>query len=270
MPGHAQAALAAYPHLGCTAERVEPWTQWGVSEFIYHPKEETLQFLQDVLLEVMDLFPSPFIHLGGDEALKTQWNASPEVQSLMAQLGIPDADGLQSWFIKKMDRFLTAHGRRLIGWDEILEGGLAPGAAVMSWRGIEHGITAAEAGHDVVMAPGSHTYLDHCQSPDFQNEPLSIGGCLTLEAVYEFNPIPPALSPEKTHHILGLQGQIWSEYMPTPTHVEYMAFPRLCALAEVGWSSSDKKDYPDFHRRLQTHLQRLNVLGIHYRPLLNR
>ena len=166
-----------------------------------------------------------------------------------------------------MDAFLTQHGRRLIGWDEILEGGLAPGAVVMSWRGMGGGIAAAQAGHDVVMAPGSHTYLDHYQSSDTSTEPLAIGGFLPLETVYQFEPIPAELNTAQAKHILGVQCQIWTEYIPTPSRVEYMAFPRLAALAEVGWSSAATRNYADFRARLPRHLQRLNVLDVRYRPL---
>lgn len=267
MPGHAQAALAAYPQFGCTTQPLEPWTHWGISENIYNPKEETIHFLQEVLREVMDLFPGRFIHIGGDEAVKTQWKNNPEVRARMEQLGLADCDALQSYFIQRMSHFLAEHGRRLVGWDEILEGGLATGATVMSWRGMEHGTKAAEAGHDAIMAPIEFTYLDHYQSDNIQNEPLAIGGHVSLEKAYQFEPIPKELAMDKTKHILGLQGQLWSEYLPTTEQVEYMAFPRLCALAEVGWSNAQAKNYAAFQKRLGTHLKRLDILGTRYRPL---
>lgn len=267
MPGHSQAAIAAYPQFGCTKEKLEPWIGWGINENIYNPSEETIHFLQDVLLEVMDLFPSPFIHIGGDEAVKPQWKNSPEVQARMAELGISDVDELQSYFIKRMDTFLAQHGRRLVGWDEILEGGLAPGATVMSWRGMEHGIKAATAGHDVVMTPNSHTYFDGYQCSDIENEPMAGGGCLRLEDVYGYDPVPSEIPADKACHILGVQGQQWSETMPTTEQVEYMIFPRLCALSEVAWLQPEAKNFTDFRQRLLTHLKRLNILGVRYRPL---
>jgi hexosaminidase len=266
MPGHAQAALAAYPEFGCTGNQVEVRRRWGISENIYSPKEETFGFLQDVLLEVMELFPGRFIHIGGDEAVKKEWDSSPEIQALMASVGAKDAHEMQSYFIRRIDRFLTQHGRRLIGWDEILEGGLADGAAVMSWRGIEGGIAAATQGHDVVMAPNAYTYLDSYQSESLSDEPLAIGGLLPLEKVYGYEPMPANIPAEKIRHILGLQGQLWAEYMPSTEQVEYMAFPRLTALAEVAWSPAESRDYHSFLPRLSTHLKRLDVLQTRYRP----
>jgi hexosaminidase len=176
---------------------------------------------------------------------------------------------LQSYFIRRIGEFLSHQGRRLIGWDEILEGGLAPGATVMSWRGVDGGIAAARAGHDVVMTPNTHTYYDHYQSDDTDAEPLAIGGLLSLEKVCGYEPIPEGLSPDQARHILGVQGQLWTEYVPTPRHVEYMAFPRLCALAEVGWSTPDARQDGSFHKRLHRHLKRLDLLGVKYRPLDN-
>jgi len=266
MPGHAQAALTAYPEFGCTGNQVEVRRRWGISENIYSPKEETFRFLQDVLIEVMGLFPGRFIHIGGDEALKKEWDLSPEIQALMASVGAKDSHEMQSYFIRRMDRFLAEHGRRLIGWDEILEGGLAEGAAVMSWRGIKGGIAAATQGHDVVMAPHPYTYLDGYQSESLGDEPLAIGGFLPLEKVYGYEPVPSEIPHEKIQHILGLQGQLWAEYMPSTENVEYMAFPRLTALAEVAWSPVASRDYNSFLGRLRTHLKRLDVLKTRYRP----
>jgi len=269
MPGHSQAAIAAYPELGNTGDTVPVWTRWGVDENILNPSDATIQFEQNVLSEVMALFPGRWIHVGGDEAPKTQWKASLVAQARMRDLGLKDEDELQSWFTRRMDEFLTAHGRTLVGWDEILQGGLAPNAVVMSWRGIDGGIVAARAGHDVVMAPGSHTYFDHYASADTAHEPLAIGGFLPLDTVYAYDPVPAALTADEARHVLGAQGQVWTEYIPDPKRVEYMAFPRACALAEVLWTPSDLKDYADFRRRLAVHLARLDVLDVNYRPVGN-
>jgi len=217
----------------------------------------------------MGLFPSPWIHTGGDEAPKEQWKASPLAQARIRELGLRDEEALQGYFTRRMDEFLTSHGRRLVGWDEILEGGLAPNAVVMSWRGVDGGIAAARAGHDVVMAPGSHTYFDHYQSADTAAEPLAIGGFLPLDTVYAFEPVPPALTVGEARYVLGAQGQLWTEYIPDPKRAEYMVFPRLCALAEVLWTPREQRDYVDFTRRLATHLERLAVLDVNYRPITN-
>jgi hexosaminidase len=267
MPGHAQAAIASYPELGNTGRNLQVLTIWGVSEDILNPEESTIRFMQDVLTEVLELFPSQFIHIGGDEALKTQWRLSPRAQARMRALRLRNEEEMQSWFIHQMDEFLTARGRRLIGWDEILEGGLAPNATVMSWRGMNGGITAARAGHDVVMAPGSHTYLDHYQSDNRAAEPLAIGGFTPLEKVYLFNPVPDSLEPRFRRHILGAQAQVWTEYIEGPKQVEYMAFPRMTALAETLWTPLERKDYADFTGRLSRHLDRLRVLDVNFRRL---
>ncbi len=269
MPGHFRAAISAYPFLGVFPKKqkgLSPWTRWGVSDDILAPRPEGIQFCKDVLAEVMDLFPSQYIHVGGDEAVKTQWKESDEIQEMIRELGLHDEEQLQAWFIRKIDAFLTEHGRRLIGWDEILQGGLAPGATVMSWRGESGGVTAAKAGHDVVMAPTSHTYFDYCQGPPEQ-EPLSIGGHLPLDRVYEYEPVPAALDTEQTKHVLGAQAQLWSEYITTPEHWQYMAFPRACALSEVLWSPKGDRDFERFLTRLDRHLTRLDEAGVNYRPL---
>lgn len=269
MPGHAAAAISAYPYLGVFPEKqkdLSPRTYWGVSANIFAPRDRTIAFLQDVLTEVMDLFPSPYIHIGGDEAIKDQWKASEEIQAMIRAKGLKDEEELQSWFIEQMDAFLTKHGRRLIGWDEILQGGLAPGATVMSWRGEQGGVAAANAGHDVVMAPTSHTYFDYYQGP-LSEEPLAIGGNLPLAKVYGYDPVPDAIAPEKAKHVLGVQGQLWSEYIASPEHLQYMAYPRATALAEVAWSPKAEKDYGRFLDRLRTHLERLKAMGVNYRPL---
>ncbi len=269
MPGHSQAAIAAYPELGNRGDTLPVWTRWGVDENILNPGDATIQFEQNVLTEVMALFPDRWIHIGGDEAPKTQWKTSPLAQARMRELGLKSEDELQSWFTRRMDEFLTAHGRRLVGWDEILEGGLAPNAVVMSWRGVDGGIAAARAGHDVVMAPGSHTYFDHYQSTDTVAEPLAIGGFVPLDTVYAFEPVPPALTANEARYVLGAQGQLWTEYIPDPKRAEYMVFPRLCALAEVLWTTREGRDYADFTRRLATHLERLAVLDVNYRRVAN-
>jgi hexosaminidase len=266
MPGHAQAAIAAYPELGVTGDTVPVWTRWGVSKNILNAEDATVQFMQHVLEEVLELFPSEFIHIGGDEADKAFWATSPRVQARIRELGLFGEAQLQSWFIKEMDSFLTSKGRRLIGWDEILEGGLAPGAAVMSWRGYRGGIAAAREGHDVVMAPTRYTYFDFYQTKDIRREPLAIGNFLPLDSVYVFEPVPPELSPEEARHVLGAQAQHWTEYMPNSRQVEYMAFPRLGALAEVVWTPSERKDLVDFKARMPAYLNRLRSYGVNYRP----
>ncbi|MBK7338446.1 MAG: beta-N-acetylhexosaminidase [Saprospirales bacterium] len=264
MPGHAQAVLAAYPELSCHGNPVEVATTWGVFEDVLCPKEETFEFLENVLLEVMDLFPGPYIHIGGDECPKVQWKESPFCQELIAREGLKNEEGLQSYFIRRIDQFLSSHGRKLIGWDEILEGGLSPNATVMSWRGTEGGIAAARAGHDAIMAPTSHCYFDYYQSRR-PSEPVAIGGFTPLEKVYSFEPLPAELSPEEARHILGAQGNVWTEYIATPEQVEYMAFPRAFALAEVLWSPTEVRNYESFLDRLSIHLPKLNL---HYAPHL--
>jgi hexosaminidase len=264
MPGHMQAAIAAYPELGTTTAKLETYCHWGISQSILNVEQSTVTFMQNVLAEVIDLFPGSFIHVGGDEALKHEWSESRRVQDKMLELGLTSEDELQSWFIGQMNQFIQSKGRRMIGWDEILEGGLSRGASVMSWRGIKGGIKAAKAGHDVVMAPTTHTYLDYYQSKNRKLEPLSIGGYLPLEQVYSFEPIPAELSAKKAKHILGVQAQLWTEYISTPSHAEYMYFPRLCALSEVAWSPIEHKNFAGFKKRLTTHLQRLETLVVNY------
>ena len=265
MPGHAQAVIAAYPELGSIDEPVEVRTTWAVSPHILNPTPETVTFMQNVLAEVIELFPGSWIHIGGDEADKTQWKANPDIQTRMKSLDLRDEHELQSWFIRQMDAFLTARKRRLIGWDEILEGGLADNATVMAWRGVEHAVTAARMGRDAVLAPTSHTYFDYYQSQDKAQEPLAIGGFLPLERVYGWEPMPPALEPEFRKHILGVQGQVWTEYLPNPKAVEYMAFPRASALSEVAWSPADRRNLEDFLARLPAHLERLRILDVNFR-----
>ncbi|WP_031076372.1 beta-N-acetylhexosaminidase [Streptomyces sp. NRRL S-118] len=273
IPGHAQAAIAAYPHLGNTdvidTAALGVWDTWGVNPNVLAPTDTTLRFFEGVLEEVLDLFPSPFVHLGGDECPKDQWKASPAAQARIAELGLADEDELQSWFVRHFDRWLAERGRRLIGWDEILEGGLAPGAAVSSWRGYAGGIAAAEAGHDVVMCPEQHVYLDHRQAPG-DDEPVPIGFVRTLEDVYRFEPVPPQLSPEAAAHVIGTQANAWTEVMDSRSRVDYQVFPRLAAFAEVAWSrglpSPAERDFADFERRMAAHYARLDALGVDYRP----
>ena len=267
MPGHAMAAIAAYPELGVTGEPVEVAKTWGIFSDILNAEPSTVQFMQNVLSEVLEIFPSRYIHIGGDEADKAKWKVNPRIQARIKELGLADEHELQSWFIRQMDTFLTKRNRRLIGWDEILEGGLAENAVVMSWRGTKGGIEAARAQHDVVMTPTTHVYLDYYQSKDQNAEPLAIGGFLPLETVYSFEPIPSELEPQYVKHILGGQANVWTEYMPNPKKVEYMAFPRLTALAEVVWTPKEKKDYANFLVRLREHITRLQALDVNFRPL---
>src|SRR5213596_458060 len=270
MPGHAQAAIAAYPWLGNTGQQLEVLTHWGVDQNILNPSDSAIHFMQDVLTEVLALFPSRWIHTGGDEAPKAQWQTSPVAQARIGELGLHSENELQSWMTAKMSQWLAGRGRSLIGWDEILEGGmegLAPNAVVMSWRGIDGGIAAAQAGHDVVMTPTSNTYFDYYQSQDLAKEPLAIGGFLPLETVYAYEPVPPALDSVQAKHVLGTQGQIWTEYQRNPKNVEFMVFPRLVALAEVAWTPAGLKNYGDFTARLTKHFARLAVLDVNYRPL---
>ena len=265
MPGHVVAAIAAYPELGVTGQRVEVARHWGIFSDILNAEPATVEFMQNVLREVMRIFPGRYIHIGGDEAEKSKWKASARIQARIKELGLKDEQELQSWFIRQMDAFLLSHGRRLVGWDDILEGGLAENAVVMSWRGTTGGIEAARAGHDVVMTPTTHTYFDYYQAKDRAQEPLAMGGFLPLETVYAFEPIPEELEPRFARHVLGAQGQLWTEYLPTPKKVEYMAFPRLSALAEVVWSPRERRDYAGFRKRLEPHLDRLRVLDVRFR-----
>ena len=269
MPYHAGAAINAYPHLGINPARVEGMPldkRWAVLGGLLAPRHETVEFMQNVLTEVIELFDSRFIHIGGDEANITLWENDPEMWTLMKVGGYKNAHELHSIFIQHMDAFLTHNNRRLLGWDEILQGGLAPGATVMSWRGEKGGIAAANAGHDVVMAPTSHTYFDYYQGPR-ENEPLAIGGFLPLEKVCQYDPIPKAITQENAGHVLGVQGQLWGEYISTLKHREYMTYPRAIALAEVGWSQKKSKSYEKFIKRLRHHLKRLEAGDINYRPL---
>ena len=256
MPGHTGAARDAYPEVLA----LSPQNRGRV----LMPRPQAVAFMQDVLAEVMELFPSRFIHIGGDEASTGQWTTSDEMKTQMQSLNLKDVHELHSWFIRQMDAYLTKHGRRLVGWDEILQGGLAPGATVMSWRGVKGGIAAAQAGHDVVMAPTSHTYFDFRQA---RQEKGFGGSVLPLEEVYRFEPIPAELNADQAGRVLGGQGQLWGEMIKDQQRREYMTYPRACALIETLWSPKQPRDFPEFHQRLTHHLRRLDAAGISYRML---
>ena len=251
MPGHARAALAAYPELSCTGQQQGVEGLWGVFDDIFCTHESSIQFLKNVLDEVMLIFPSEYIHIGGDEAPKTRWKKCPKCQAVIRENGLKDEHELQSWFITQMDNYLTSKGRKLIGWDEILEGGLSPNATVMSWRGFEGGVEAAKQGHDVIMSPGSHCYFDHYQSKNAA-EPLAIGGFTPIEKVYQFNPIPPSLSAAEATHVLGGQANLWTEYIPDMKQLEYMVYPRALALSQVLWCA-EVPAYEVFRSVLMNH-----------------
>ncbi|MFD9087403.1 beta-N-acetylhexosaminidase [Streptomyces prasinus] len=281
VPGHSQAAIAAYPELGNTdvvdTSSLTVWDTWGINPNVLAPTDTTLRFYEGVLEEVLELFPadatgarghSSFVHIGGDECPKDQWRASDTARKRTAALGLADEDALQSWFTGHFAGWLAERGRRLIGWDEILQGGLAPGAAVSSWRGYAGGIAAARAGHDVVMCPEQHVYLDHRQDAG-PEEPVPIGYVRTLEDVYRFEPVPSELTPEEAGRVLGTQANAWSEVTEDQARVDYQVFPRLAALAEVAWSTLPapaERDFADFERRMAAHYRRLDALGVAYRP----
>jgi hexosaminidase len=281
MPGHAQAAIASYPDLGNRdlpsadprtpvepgkpAEPVEVGTRWGIYTHVLNPSEATITFLQDVLTEVLTLFPGRFVHIGGDEVKTDEWKASPAAQARMKELGLPNEEALGRYIVRQMDAFLARRGRRLVGWDEVLDEGLAPGATIMAWRGADRAVAAARAGHDVVMTPIDRLYLDRAQTADPQ-EPLAIGGVTTLETVYGFEPIPRVLSETEAAHVLGVQGELWTEYIATRAQLEHMAFPRTVALAEVGWTARDDRDFAEFRARLAAHEARLTMMDVKFRP----
>lgn len=263
LPGHALAAIACYPELSCGLEdHYETATKWGIFKQVYCPKETTFKFLEDVFDEVFELFPSELIHIGGDECPKASWKQCPHCQALIKREGLKDEFELQSWFIQRMERYINSNGRQIIGWDEILQGGLAPNAKVMSWLGEEGGIRAAQQHHEVVMSPYPKYYLDYWQA-DPESEPLAMGGPTLLRTMYEYNPVPEVLTEEERKYIIGVEGCVWTEYMPTPARVEYMAWPRMCAIAETGWSTAGK-DWDAFTRRLEKHLGRLDRLDVGY------
>ncbi|MCX4575283.1 beta-N-acetylhexosaminidase [Streptomyces sp. NBC_01571] len=278
IPGHSQAAIAAYPELGNSdvidTASLTVWDSWGVSKNVLAPTDDTLRFYEGVFEELLDLFPadagpfSHFFHIGGDECAKEQWERSPAAQARIQELDLADEDELQSWFVRHFDNWLSARGRRLIGWDEILEGGLADGAAVSSWRGYQGGITAARAGHDVVMCPEQQVYLDYRQDAG-EDEPVPIAYVRTLEDVYRFEPVPSELTEAEARHVLGTQANVWTEVMEDPARVDYQVFPRLAAFAEVAWSALPapaERDFAGFERRMAAHYGRLDALGVAYRP----
>lgn len=262
MPGHCLAALASYPELSCNGTPLAVGREWGVMEDVYCAgNERVFEFLQDVLSEVLELFPSEYIHIGGDECLKKRWQQCLKCQFRLRSEGLKDEHELQSYFIRRIEKFLNSRGRRIIGWDEILEGGLAPNATVQSWRGLEGAIAAARSGHDVICSPTSHCYLDYPQEPN-PTAPDWMG-LIDLKKAYAFEPTPPQLTPEQSRRVLGLEGNIWTERAP-PQRVDHQVFPRLCALAEVGWSPEPTRNWKDFQRRMRRHYQRLDALGVMY------
>ena len=263
MPGHAQAAIAAYPQLGTLNDRPRVSPDWGIHAHLFNVEEDTFTFLENVLTEVLELFPSPYIHVGGDEAVKDQWQASGRVQRRMRELGVANEAALQGYFVHRIDAFLRVNGRRLVGWDEILEGGLPPDAIVMSWRGMDGGREAARLGHDVVMAPAPDLYFDHVQT-DVPNEPSGRPGTESLADVYSFEAVPGDLTPEEARHIIGLQANLWTEHVRTPDRVQHMVFPRLAAVAEISWSPATRRDWNGFMARMPDQLDRYRALGIRY------
>lgn len=263
MPGHSSAALAAYPFLGCSGGPYQVQQTWGVFDDVYCAGNDSVfNFLENVLNEVMELFPSKYIHIGGDECPKESWKHCTKCQKRITAEGLKDEHALQSYFIQRIEKYLNSKGRNIIGWDEILEGGLAPNATVMSWRGEEGGIAAAKQNHDAIMTPGEFCYFDHAQSKN--EDSLNIGGYLPLRQVYSYNPLPVSLSADEQKYIKGVQANVWTEYMANTKKVEYMIFPRLSALSEVAWSMPQQKDWPSFEKRLQIQLMRYKLWGFNY------
>ena len=271
MPGHMLGALASYPELGCTGGPYQVWRQWGVSDDVLcMGNDKTFEFITDVLNEIMDIFPSKYIHIGGDECPKTNWKKCEKCQARIASLGLKAdehhsaEERLQSYFISYAEKVVNKKGRRMIGWDEILEGGLAPDATVMSWRGMSGGIAAAKMDHDVIMTPNSHLYFDHYQTKETKTEPLAIGGNSPVEKVYNFDPIPSELNAAQRSRIVGVQANLWTEYVPNFRHAEYMVLPRMAALCEVQWSLAYKKDYENFLKRLPTLVEVYKLYNYNY------
>jgi len=264
LPGHALAALAAYPELGCTGGPYEVATTWGIFDDVFCAgKESTFNFLQDVLDEVMPLFPGQYIHIGGDECFKSNWKKCPYCQKRIKTEKLKDENELQSYFIQRIEKYINAKGKRIIGWDEILEGGLAPNATVMSWRGEEGGIAAAQQNHDVIMTPSKWLYLDYRQDTA-KSEPLAVKVLVDVPTVYSYEPVPAQLKEEEAKYIIGVQANVWTEYMKTGDHVEYMVYPRAIALAEVAWSAKEKRNYNDFVKRLQANRILLDEWKVNY------
>ncbi|MEW2518903.1 beta-N-acetylhexosaminidase [Actinacidiphila alni] len=263
LPGHSQAAIAAYPELGVTGEPLEVRTRWGVNRRLLNAEDSTVAFFRHVLDEVMELFPGPYVGIGGDECPKDEWRDDPRTQELIRRRGLAGEKGLQAWFLRQLSDHLTERGRRPFGWDEILEGDVPAGAVVASWRGMTGAVTAARRGHDVVSCPDDQVYLDYRQS-EHPDEPIPFAVPLTLEDAYAFDPVPAGLAPSEAARILGGQANIWTEHMDSPRTVDYFAFPRLCAVAEALWSAGPR-DLAAFRDRLRTHLLRLDALGVEYR-----
>lgn len=271
MPGHMQAALTAYPELGCTGGPYDVWMQWGVSEEVLCAgNDKTREFIEGVLGELIEIFPSEYIHVGGDECPKVRWEKCPKCQAKIKALGLKSdvhhtaEERLQSYFISNAEKFLNAHGRQIIGWDEILEGGLAPNATVMAWRGVNEGVKAVKLQHDAIMVPTTYLYFDYYQAKDKDQEPMAIGGYVPLEKVYSFEPVPEGLTADEAKHIIGTQANLWVEYITTFRHVEYMVLPRMAALSEVQWSQPEKKDYNDFLSRMPRMFDAYNLQGYNY------
>ena len=269
MPGHSQAAVSSYPEFGCTGEQVGVAPLWGVFKEIYCSKNETFDFLEDIIDEVVELFPGKYIHIGGDEAPKTNWKACGNCQNVINREELEDEHELQSYFITRMEKYINSKGKQIIGWDEILEGGLAPNATVMSWRGVSGGIEAAKMNHEVIMTPNATCYLDHYQAKDTAKEPLAIGGYTPIEEIYNYEPIPNELDESLHKYIIGAQGNVWTEYMKTSDHVEYMVFPRIFALSEVVWAK-DKPSFNDFENKVIDMYPILDKMDINYSKHLER
>ena len=266
MPGHSTAAMASYPEFACSPGPFKTDVSGGIFQGIYDPaNENTYIFLQDVLTEVMALFPSPYIHIGGDEVPKEPWQKNAGDVALMQREHLKTPEELQSYFMARIGKFILSHGKHMIGWDEILEGGLAPDATVMSWRGTKGGLAAAQADHDVVMTPTSNCYLDYEQG--FATEPHEVGNLLTLQNVYAYEPVPNGLVPDKVHHVLGVQGNLWTEYVPNMPWAEYMTWPREAALAETGWTEPAHRNFDDFAKRMLIQQRRYDAMGVNYRPI---
>lgn len=263
MPGHTSALIAAYPEYGTSSEKVDVKKIWGVHDEILKPTDETFKFIEDIILELKELFPSSYFHVGGDEAKKTQWENSVEIQKLMADLEIEEEDSLQSYFIGRVEKILSNNGKKLIGWEEIIEGGLNENAIVMAWQGEEGGILAAKAGNKAIMSPKSHLYFDYYQAKT--GEPIAIGGFTPLDKVYSYEPVPKGLDINEASRIMGAQGNVWTEYIKTPDKVEYMSVPRMTALSEVVWSKRKARDFSEFKKRLNFYRFFLDKEKINYR-----
>lgn len=274
LPGHMMAALASYPELGCTGGPYEVATSWGIKpDVLCVGNEKTFEFLEDVFDEVIELFPSEYIHVGGDEVPRDRWRECPKCQARIRNEGLSSdskysaEDRLQSYCMARIEKYLNSKGRRIIGWEEILKGDVAPNATVMSWRGVASGLEAARLGHDVIMSPCQYMYFDYYQTDDIENEPLAIGGCVTLDTVYNFEPELPEMTPEQHRHVIGVQANLWTEYISTPEYAEYMMLPRMAALSEVQWTQPDNKDWNSLVARLESLVKFYERDGYNYRAI---